>query len=224
MADDELRFALERLAEAELVFRRGDPPDATYTFKHALVRDAAYQTLLRSRRQQLHARIAHVLEERFPEVAEAQPEVLARHSAEAGMTEKAVTYWHEAGRLAVRRSAMAEAAAHFATALELLARCPAGPDRSWMELELQLGLGAALNTIRGWASAEMGRAYAQARELCREPGGEPLLASALYGLWVFHLNRAEMDAALEVAEELLGLTAGRDDTRRRADRAPYARH
>jgi class 3 adenylate cyclase/predicted ATPase len=211
MAVDELRRALEGLAEAELVFRHGDPPDATYTFKHALVRDAAYQSLLRSRRQQLHARIAQVMEERFPEVMEAQPEVLARHCVAAGLVERAVAYWHEAGRLAVRRSAMAEAVAHFAAALELLASLPAAPERDRTELELRLALGAALNATRGWASPEMGRAYARARELCQELGEDLLLPRAPHGLSLFHVNRAEMDAALEVAEELLRRTAGRGD-------------
>ena len=101
----ELRAALDQLVASELVFRRGAPPDATYSFKHALVQDAAYQSLLKSRRQQLHARIARVLEERFSEAADAQPELLAHHCTEAGLSEKAVEYWYQAGRLASERSA-----------------------------------------------------------------------------------------------------------------------
>ena len=125
---------------AELVFRRGTPPDATYTFKHALVQDAAYSTLLRPRRQQLHGRIATTLERLFPEIAAAQPELMAQHCAMAGLVEKAIAYWDTAGRLAVQRSTMAEAAAHFGKALELIASLPESPQRRSSELSLQLAL------------------------------------------------------------------------------------
>src|SRR5262249_1121095 len=115
-----LENALEQLINAELLFRRGTLPDATYTFKHALGQDAAYSTLLRSRRQQLHGRIASTLERQFPEIAAAQPELMAQHCASAGMAEKAIEYWEKAGHLAVQRSTMVEAAAHFGKALKLL--------------------------------------------------------------------------------------------------------
>ena len=115
---------------AELIFRRGTPPDAEYTFKHALVQDAAYSTLLRSRRQQIHQRVATILESEFPEVANAQPQLLAQHCAEAGLTEKAITYWLKAGQQAVARSAMNEAVAQLRKGLELLAALPDGTSRS----------------------------------------------------------------------------------------------
>ena len=202
---NELDRALERLTEAELIFRRGGLPKATYVFKHALIQDAAYQSQLKSRRQQLHARIARVLEQRFPEVAEGQPEVLARHCAEAGLTGEAVNYRHKAGRLAIQGSAMAEAVAHLTKALELLAGLADGWGRRQREFELQLTLGVALNAAKGWGSLDMGRAYARARELGRELGDSPQLFPALLGLWYFHENRAELESALEIGKELLGL-------------------
>ena len=120
----ELRAALDRLAAAELVFARGEPPEASYTFKHALVRDAAHESLLKTQRQELHARIVRVLEERFPETVDAEPELLARHCAEAGLAERAVDYWQRAGQRALARSAMAEAVAQLTKGLEVLAGLP----------------------------------------------------------------------------------------------------
>src|ERR1700747_3311153 len=120
MPQQQINEALAQLVSAELIFRRGTPPDAEYLFKHALVQDAAYSTLLRNRRQQLHARIAATLEGQFPEIVETQPELMARHCAEASLVEKAVGYWTLAGELAVKRDANAEATRHFRRALELL--------------------------------------------------------------------------------------------------------
>jgi class 3 adenylate cyclase/predicted ATPase len=202
--------AMAQLCAAELVFCRGTPPAATYSFKHALIQDAAYQSLLKSRRQQLHARIVGVLEERFPETAEAEPELLAHHCAQAGLVEKASTYWHEAGQQAIRRSALAEAVTHLTTALELLAGFADGPERRRQEFELQVTLGGALMQAKGWASPEMGRAYARARDLCREADDAPQLFPVLHGLRQLHLNRAEMDAAQAVSEELLRLAETQD--------------
>ena len=153
MPQQELDDALARLVRAELVFRRGTPPDAEYTFKHALVQDAAYSTLLRGRRQQLHGRIATTLERQFPEIAAAQPELMAHHCAMAGLVEKAIEYWDKAGRLAVQRSTMAEAAAHFGKALKLLAGLPISPQRQSSELSLQLALAGAANGGQGMGIA-----------------------------------------------------------------------
>ncbi|MCK1642268.1 AAA family ATPase [Bradyrhizobium sp. 157] len=211
MPQPRLEGALEQLMRAELVFRRGTPPDATYTFKHALVQDAAYSTLLRPRRQQLHGRIAITLERQFPEIAAAQPELMAQHCAMAGLVEQAIEYWGKAGHLAVQRSTMAEAAAHFGKALELLASLPKSPQRRSSELSLQLALAGALVAAKGWASPEAGEAYARARELCREaPEGAQLL-SALNGAWSFLLNRAEIRAAHQLADELAVLSERRND-------------
>ncbi len=156
--EPELLSALDQLVASELVFRRGVSPEATYSFKHALVQDAAYGTLLKSRRQHLHARIAKVLEEQFPETVDSQPELLAHHCTQAGIIEKAVGYWYQAGRQGMARSAMVEAAAQLTQALELLAGLPGGPDRDHKELDLQIALGAALIATRGWAAPEVERA------------------------------------------------------------------
>ncbi len=215
LPESELRVALDRLSAAELVFRRGAPPEASYTFKHALVRDAAHESLLKAQRQQLHARIAHALEERFPETVDAEPELLARHYGEAGLTERAVDYWQRAGQQALVRSATAEAVVHLTEGLKLLKSLTSGPERQRRELGLQLALGQASIAAKGFAAAETGRAYARAHELCRELGDTPQLFPVLYGLSVFHFQRGEVNAAHDVAQELLRLGQERgDDTAR----------
>ncbi len=211
MSQPQLERVLEQLIRAELVFRRGTPPDATYTFKHALVQDAAYSTLLRTRRQQLHGRIATTLERQFPEIAAAQPELMAQHCAMADLVEKAIEYWDKAGRLAVQRSTMAEATAHFGKALQLLASLPKSPQRRSTELSLQLALAGALHAAKGWASPQAGEAYARARKLCREVPEGPQLMTALYGVRSFLHNHAEYAAARQVAEELLSVASRQDD-------------
>ncbi|MCK1341664.1 AAA family ATPase [Bradyrhizobium sp. 38] len=207
-----LEGALEQLIRAELVFRRGTPPDATYIFKHALVQDAAYSTLLRPRRQQLHGRIATTLERQFPEIVAAQPELMAQHCALGGLVEKAIEFWDKAGRLAVERSTMAEAAAHFGKALTLLARLPKSPQRRSSELSLQLALAGAVTAAKGWASPQAGEAYARARELCREDPEGAQLARALAGAHSFLHNRAEIRAAHQLAEEAAVLSEHRNDS------------
>ena len=211
MSQQRLECALEQLIRAELVFRRGTPPDATYTFKHALVQDAAYSTLLRPRRQQLHGRIAVTLEHQFPEIAAAQPDLMAQHCAMAGLVEKAIEYWDTAGRLAFQRSTMTEATAHFGNALKLLAGLPISPQRQSSELSLQLALAGAATAARGWASPQAGEAYARARELCREGPEGAQLATAWAGAYSFLHNRAEIRAAHELADELLVLSEDRNN-------------
>ena len=181
MGEDALRDALDRLAEAELIFRRGAPPEATYTFKHALVQDTAYQSLLKSRRQQLHARIAGVLEERFPGVADAEPEVLAHHYTQAGLAEQAVEYWSRAGELAIRRSANPEAISHLNRGLECLKRLPESRERDRRELALRNAIGAPLIAVRGYAAAEVSEAYGRARALCERLGETAPLVATLSG-------------------------------------------
>jgi predicted ATPase len=207
----ELQPALDQLVTAELVFRRGVPPEATYSFKHALVQDAAYGTLLRSRRQQLHARVVGVLEEQFLDTAESQPELLAHHCSEAGLSEKAVDYWHRAGRQAMARSAMAEATVQLTQALELLTDLPAGPERDRQELDLQVALGGASLAAKGWGSPEMGRAYTRAHELCQTVGEVRQRVHTLYGLFIFRENRAELRVALELAQELWRVAQTQED-------------
>jgi predicted ATPase len=209
--DDALRAALDQLVDAGLIFRRGLLPDATFLFKHALVQDAAYGSLLKSRRQHLHSRIARTLDERLPDQASLRPELVASHYALAGMTDQAIDYWDRAGRLAVERSAMAEAVVHFGKAIQLLAGRPESEQRRARELTLQLALAGALMAVKGWASPEAGDAYARARELCREAPEGSQLAMALSGAWVFLHNRGEIRAAFQLADELIALSEHRTD-------------
>jgi TOMM system kinase/cyclase fusion protein len=200
-----LQQGLRQLVEAELVYQRGAPPQATYMFKHALIQDAAYQSLLRSTRQQYHQCIAQVLAERFPEMAETQPELLAHHYTEAGLTEKAVIYWQQAGERAVERSAQTEAISHLTKGLELVSTLPDIPARIQHELSLQITLGAVLMATKGYAAQEVEHAYTRARELCQQVGETPQLFSVLRGLWAYYLTRMELPVAVELGEQLLRL-------------------
>ena len=207
----ELHAALDQLVSSELVFRRGVPPEATYTFKHALVQDAAYGTLLKSQRQHLHARIAKVLEEQFPETAQAQPELLAHHCTQAGLVGKAIEYWHKGGQLAIRRSTMAEAVALLDNGLDALQGLPEGEERDRQELELQVALGVALVAARGMPAPETGRAYTRARDLAQRLGDTQALFRALYGLNSHHGSRADVSSASEAAATLLSLAYDQED-------------
>jgi class 3 adenylate cyclase/predicted ATPase len=205
----DLQQALQQLIDAELVFRRGTPPLATYSFKHALVQEAAYSSLLRSRRQLLHARIAAILEQQHPAV---EPELLAHHYSHAGFAERAVDYWQSAGQRAAARSAMAEAAGHLTRSLEALATLPEGPARRSKELDLQTALGTALIAAKGYAAEETGSAFARARALAAEMDDGPQLFPVLFGQSLFRLLRGELDLAREVAQEMLALAERQQDT------------
>jgi class 3 adenylate cyclase/predicted ATPase len=202
-----LQHALAQLVEAELVYRQGLPPQATYLFKHALIQEAAYQSLLRSTRQQVHQRIAHVLEAQFPEIVETQPELLAHHYTEAGLAGQAIAYWLRAGQRATQRSAHLEAVSHLTQGLEVLKTLPESPERAQHELTLQLALGVPLMVTKGHAAPEAERAYARARALCQQVGESPQLFRVLVGLWRFYLVRGALRTARELAEQLLTLTA-----------------
>ena len=203
--EETLTQGLEELVLAGLAFRRGVPPDATYAFKHVLVQETAYSTLLRRRRQELHARITEVLEKSYPEIVEQQPELLAHHCAQAGLIEKAITYYSRAGRQSLSRSASIEAVAQLRKGLELLPRLPEGPDRWKRELELQGALGAALVASQGNSAPETGDAYVRARELCEQLGDVNTLVPVLSGLSTYHQTRSEYGAMRSVAEDLLRL-------------------
>lgn len=203
LSKDELEEALTQLVKSELIFRHGVPPEATYTFKHALVRDTAYESLLRSGRRELHARLAEILERQRPETADVHPELLAHHYTEAGLDEQAIRYWQRAGARAAERSANLKAVIHFRKALELLGKLPEGAERARHELELQVPLGGALISTEGYAAPETGRAYARAHQLCRELGEGPLLFPALYGQYVHHEVRGDFTASHAYAQELL---------------------
>jgi predicted ATPase len=195
--------ALDQLVGAGLLFCRGQPPKAHYRFKHALVQDAAYASLLKSTRQQLHMRIATVLEARFPALAETEPEVLARHYTEAGLPAHAIPYWQRAGERAVQGSAYAEAISHLTTALELLSLLPDTPERTRQELDLQVTMGPALIATKSQAAPEVEQAYARARALCQQLGETPQLFSVLRGLWAFYVTRGELETAHELGDQLL---------------------
>jgi predicted ATPase len=170
-----------------------------------LVQDTAYQSLLKSTRQQYHRQIAHVLEERFSETTESQPELLAPHYTEAGLMAQALPYWQSAGQRASQRSAYTEAVSHLTKGLELLKTLPDTPERIQQELTLQLTLGTALQATQGYATPEVGRVYARARELCGQVGETPQLFSALWGVKVFYIVRSELQTARELGEQLLRL-------------------
>src|SRR5262249_11352186 len=167
--------------------------------------DTAYQSLLRSTRQQYHQRIAQVLAAQFPEIAATQPEVLAQHYTEAGLSAQALAYWQQAGQRALQRSATLEAISHVTRGLEVLHALPETPERTHQELALSLTLGPALSTTRGTGASEVERVYVRACELCRQVGDTPQLFQALWGLWYVHLTRGQLQQACACGEELLGL-------------------
>jgi tetratricopeptide (TPR) repeat protein len=212
LSEHELQAALGRLVASELVFQRGTPPDAVYTFKHALVQDAAHGSLLRNSRQQLHAQIADALETHFPELMESQPELLAQHYAEAGLVEKSVAYWGQAGRRSAARSAMAEAAAQLQKGLDQLALSSDAPKRQRQELEFWSALGTALFAVKGAAAPETGHAYARARELWEQLGFPAQFLQVPYGEARYHMFRGELDLALRLDESLLRLSHQRNDS------------
>jgi predicted ATPase len=200
-----LRRGLQQLVEAELLYQQGLPPQATYVFKHALIQDAAYQSLLRSTRQQYHQRIAQVLTEQFPETAETQPELLAHHYTEAGLAEPAIGYWQRAGQHASACSAHLEAINHFTTGIALLTTLPETPEHTQQALSLHIALGASLQMAKGLAAPEVEHAYTQARALCQQVGETSQLAQALLGLWRFYAVRPRLHTAREIGDTLLRL-------------------
>jgi predicted ATPase len=210
--EDTLQVGLAQLVGAELLYQRGRPPRARYLFKHALIQDAAYQSMLKSTRQQVHQQIAHMLEERFPETVEAQPELVAQHYTAAGCTEPALSYWQWAGQRALQHSGNQEALRHLTPALELLATLPDTPARARQELDLQMLLGPALMATMGFGAPEVERVYSRARWLCQQVGDIPQLFSTLRGLWQFSILRAELQTAYELAQQLFGLAQRLHDT------------
>src|SRR5262249_21755338 len=197
-----LRRGLQQLVAAEFLYQQGLPPQATYRFKHALFQDAAYQSSLRSTRQQYHQRIAQVVEASFPEVSETQPELVAHHYTEAGLGAQAIPYWQQAGQQALQRSANLEAVRHLTIGLGLLAPLPDTPARAQQELDLQLALGTALMATKGQAAPEVEQTYARARTLCVQVGETPQLLPTLRGLCRFYRNRGALRTARELGEQL----------------------
>jgi predicted ATPase len=201
LGENALGDALAQLLTAELIFRRGAPPKVGYSFKHALVQDVAHESLLKSRRQQIHARIAAVLEERFPTVAETEPEMLAQHLTEAGLAGRAVGYWLRAGRSAAERSANLEAISHLSKGLEALNRLPACPERDRQELTLQTAIGTPLIAVHGYAAPQTGAAYSRARLLCERLGDTGALFATLSGEFTYHFVRGDYGMMRQLTEE-----------------------
>ena len=201
----ELERTTEQLVAAGLVFRRGGGSQTSYAFKHALVQDAAYGSLLLSRRQQLHARIARIIEESFPETVAAEPEVLAHHFSQASLLEKAVEYHELAGRRALSRSSLSEALVRFRNALNGLSTLPPSNELARRELAVQVALGSTQVAAHGFAAPETGVAYMRAQELCEELGEVRESFPVLYGLCLYHLYAAELSKARQVADRLLEL-------------------
>jgi predicted ATPase len=206
-----LRRNLDRLVDAGLLFVEDGPRGVTYTFKHALIQEAAYESLLRTTRLEYHRRIAQALNEQLPAVVETAPELLAHHYTEAGMVAEAVPCWLRAGQRALHASAYPEAIAHLTAGLDLLAGLPTGPERAGQELEFHLTLGPAFMAIRGYAAPEVEACYQRARELCRELGDTPQLVPVLHGLWTYHIVRAQHADALALGEQVLELGAATED-------------
>jgi predicted ATPase len=203
--EETLQRELQRLVTAELIYQRGVPPQATYLFKHALIQDVAYQSLLKSTRQHYHQRIAQVLKDQFPEIVATQPELLAHHYTAGGYIEQAVAYWQRAGEHASDRVAHLEAISHFTTGIELLTTLPETPAHTQQALTLYIGLGTALLMTKGQAAPEVEHAYTQAYALCQQVGETPELAPILLGLWRFYNLRPQLHTAREIGDTLLRL-------------------
>jgi class 3 adenylate cyclase len=208
---EELQLGLERLAGAGLLFRRGVAPQSSYLFKHALVQDAAYGTLLRGRRQELHARVTAVLEQNFADLVERQPELLAHHLTAAGDTARAVDQWLKAGRHSAERSAHHEAIGHYERGLRALTASPEGPARSNQEIELQLARGLSLFTVAGFSAAGAFEIYDRARELSEQRGDHRQQFMSVYGLWQSTSGAGAIEDAQKLSDRLLQLTAGSAD-------------
>jgi class 3 adenylate cyclase/predicted ATPase len=203
--EPEVKQTLGRLVDAGLIFQRGAMPRSNFLFKHGLLQDAAYSTLLRDRRRGLHARLAVAIEEMFPELVESQPEVIARHRTEAGSKQEAAIFWQRAGELALRRSAGNEALQHFSSALGLLEGMPDSTERWNQELDVRLGLGTALIIARGFRTAghEIVDHYSRAVRLARGLGTNKKLFRAMWGNWYTSIITGQTEQALEIANELV---------------------
>src|SRR5262249_17372020 len=203
LEEEMLQRGLSQLVVDELLYQRGRPPRSRYLFEHALIQDAAYQSLLKRTRQQYHQQVAKLLEDRFPEVAGAQPELLAHHYTEANCPARAIAYWLNAGLAAASKSANIEAIDQFRRGLALVEALSDMRERAERELDLQMALGPALFATKGYSHPDGGRTYARAWELCRQLGDHFREFTALRGLYLQHLNLLEMEKAQHFAEEAL---------------------
>jgi tetratricopeptide (TPR) repeat protein len=202
ISERDLQAALRSANDAELIYARGIAPDASYQFKHALIRDAAYEALLKSHRRDLHKLVASTIDEKFPALKEAHPEMLARHWAEAGETEPAIAEWSRAARRAVEKRAFVEAEQHFRAALVVLASVPNSTDRESREIPLQVALGDVMIATRGWSAAEAAEVFAQAR-LLAERNGKAESLQVFDGLRAAAVTRGELRLALALGEQMV---------------------
>jgi class 3 adenylate cyclase/predicted ATPase len=209
-----LKHALTKLEQAELVFRRGEPPEAIYSFKHVLVRDAAYESLLKSRRQQLHGQIARAMKEKFPDIVVSQPEIVAHHFTEAGLAEPAIDYWLKAGNLALSRFPNV-AVGHLKEGLKQIPNIDDPVLRNKYELLLQTSLGNSLQATQGWSTDSVKHAYTRALQLSKEGGLDQHTLPAVFGLWTWHFLRAALGEAQVLAEHLLNTAEKVDDSVRK---------
>jgi class 3 adenylate cyclase/predicted ATPase len=206
-----LQNGLDQLVAAELLYQRGRPPRAKYVFKHALVQDAAYQSLLKRTRQYYHGQVAELLESRFPEIVQSHSELVAHHLTEAGLAERAIARWREAGLRAAGRSANAEAIGHLTKALGLIASLDAGRRRDEIELDLRADLVTPLIAAKGYSSPELEETFVRALQLGRELGATAQLFPLLYGRWAFHLTTGQLRDGLAFGEEFLRLAEAEGD-------------
>jgi tetratricopeptide (TPR) repeat protein len=212
--EEMLQSGLGQLVVDELLYQRGRPPRSRYLFKHALIQDAAYQSLLKRTRQQYHQQAAKLLEDRFPEVASTQPELVAHHYTEANCPAQAIAYWHKAGVAAASQSANVEANEQFRRGLALVEALSDPRERAERELDLQMALGPALFATKSFSHPDIGRAYARAWELCRQLEDDPREFTALRGLQLHHLSLLEIEKAQHFAEEALRVAERLDDAAR----------
>ena len=211
LAEVELQAELDKLVAAELLYQRGKPPQSTYLFKHALIQDAAYLSLLKSKKQQVHRRVAVALETQFSAVAQNQPELLAHHFTEAGLLPQGVAYWTKAGLRSQERSANSESASHVRRGLELLSTLPDTPDRTAQELGMQISLGTVLIASQGYAAPEVGPIFARAHDLCLQIGEPHSQMAVLWGIWAWRVVREEFDLCLQLADEVMQFAASQAD-------------
>jgi class 3 adenylate cyclase/tetratricopeptide (TPR) repeat protein len=209
--EDDMLSALALLEKADIIYRADISPSVRFAFKHVLLRDAIYDSLLRSKRQQIHADIAAILVQDFPELTENQPEVLAYHYQEASNYRQAIRCWFDAGQRALANSANVEAIANFRKALQLLNALPETPERTSREIGIQLALGIPLIAVRGYASLETREAFSRARTLCLQLGDIPEYFQALFGLWGHSWMGGKNDEALQMAEEFLARSQALSD-------------
>jgi class 3 adenylate cyclase/predicted ATPase len=200
-----LQAELAKLVQGEILYQKGRPPRCSYVFKHALLQDAAYNVLVKGKRQQFHRRIADVLEARFPEIVQTHSELLAHHCTEAGLTDKAVGYWLRAGLRSQQRSANVEAIGHLTRGLTLLATLPESPGRDAQELQFLNALRSAYQAHRGYGASEIEPILRRARELSERIGQPSQLFVVLWGTWAWHINRGNLRLSMEVAREAMEL-------------------